>query len=71
MYGFIFMEYYCVIWNCYDEVRESLVFWYIIMYDISDKINILFLKFVLLYEYLIIYENWIILFFILNKNWKM
>lgn len=58
MHGLIFMEQYCVIWNCYDEVRESRGLWYTIMYDTSDKINTSLLKFVLLYEHLIIYENW-------------
>lgn len=49
------MEQYRVIWNCYDEARESRG---LIMYDTSDKINTSLLKFVLLYEHLIIYENW-------------
>lgn len=52
------MEQYRVIWNCYDEARESRGLWYTIMYDTSDKINTSLLKFVLLYEHLIIYENW-------------
>lgn len=70
MHGLIFMEQYRVIWNCYDEARESLALWYTIMYDTSDKINTSLLKFVLLYEHLIIYENWTTPPPTLNKNRK-